>query len=540
MRPLLRILGLFWRTDRKGFVMGIVLMVTVAVMGAMLLGLSGWFITACGLAGAAGAGMTFDVFRPSAGIRFLALGRTAARYGERLATHDATLRFLAGLRVALFRGLAARPFPEIESVRRAVMLHRLTADVDALDSIYLRMVAPVAAALATLLLAAIMLGWLVDPWIASWVCGVHASAAAVIVLSGARAGGRPAKRRAMALEALRIRLVDLARGRTVLAVSGRIPDQERLIGRADRAAAQAAVALDAVEQRLGGLQRCATALAAAGALLSGDLLGVPVTRIAIAVFTALALGEATAPLRRGALEAGRAMLAARRISVADGAGPGRATGTDFDPAGLHLDGVSFRRGARPVLSGLTLSVAKGEWVALSGASGCGKSTVLALAAGLLEPESGTVTVGRVPVREWAEADLRGRVAFLSQHSALFAGTVAENLRLAAPDACDDLLWRTLDVVALSKVVAARGGLGLRLGEGGAGLSGGEARRLALARIVLRRPAIALLDEPTEGLDTATAAVVLARLRSAFAGVAVLAASHRQEEISIADRVYPIG
>ena len=110
MRWLWQIYRLLWRADKRAMRRGLALSVAVLVAGAALLGLSGWFITAAAAAGLAGAGAVFDVFRPSAGVRFLALGRTAARYGERLLTHDATLRALANLRVRLLAGIAARPW----------------------------------------------------------------------------------------------------------------------------------------------------------------------------------------------------------------------------------------------------------------------------------------------------------------------------------------------------------------------------------------------------------------------------------------------
>lgn len=187
-----------------------------------------------------------------------------------------------------------------------------------------------------------------------------------------------------------------------------------------------------------------------------------------------------------------------------------------------------------------LPIRRGAITGLIGPSGCGKSTVLALAGRLLAPQRGEIRLAGRPLETWEEHALRGTVAMLSQRSELFAGTVAENLRLAAPDAGDEELAFVLSLVDLEDAVARLGGLSGRLGEGGSGLSGGEMRRLALARLVLRRPAVALLDEPTEGLDAPTAEKVLAGLRHYFAGATVLAASHRAEETAIADRLVHVG
>lgn len=132
---------------------GLALSVLVLVMAAALLGLSGWFITAAGVAGIAGIGIGFDFFRPSAGVRFLALGRTAARYGERLVTHEATLKALAALRVDLLHGLSRRGYRALSGLRGEAALTRIVADVEALDGVVLRLWAPIAAGVLTLALA---------------------------------------------------------------------------------------------------------------------------------------------------------------------------------------------------------------------------------------------------------------------------------------------------------------------------------------------------------------------------------------------------
>jgi ATP-binding cassette subfamily C protein CydC len=133
-----------------------------------------------------------------------------------------------------------------------------------------------------------------------------------------------------------------------------------------------------------------------------------------------------------------------------------------------------------------------------------------------------------------EPDLRARLTLLPQRSALVAGTVRENLRLAAPDLSDAAAWDALDAIALAATLRARDGLETILGEGGRGLSGGEARRLACARAILRRPDVLLLDEPTEGLDDPTAAALLSGIRKALPDAAIVIASHRAGDAAHAD------
>ena len=182
MRHLLSIAILLVTADRWAMARGVLLAITVLVMGAALLGLSGWFITATGLAGLAGIGIAFDVFRPSAGVRFLALGRAAARYGERLLTHNATLRALAALRVVLLRGFARSDARELAKLRSEGALTRIVSDVDALDGVVLRLILPLGAVILTHALVLAVLGLIVGWSVASVIAGLYLSFGLAILL----------------------------------------------------------------------------------------------------------------------------------------------------------------------------------------------------------------------------------------------------------------------------------------------------------------------------------------------------------------------
>lgn len=544
MRPLLLVLGLFWRAHRGAFLVGLAMMITTLLAGIGLLGLSGWFITASALAGMSGIGLSFDFFRPSAGVRFLALARAAARYSERLTTHDATLHFLAALRIQVFKGLAGQPFAALGHMRRATALNRLTTDVDALDMVYLRLLAPGLAALLSIGIAALIVTWLADVIVAAWMAGILVVGGGLGMLTSTAIGKRASRCQALALDAIRVRLIDLFQGATELAMANRLADQRQAVAKANRRARETARELDRADRITGGVLRMTGALAVSGTLLLGATSGLAPEIIAFSVFVALAMTEAIAPLQRGALELGRVMLAARRLAPSlepappnVGRPPPNAEQAIAEAAGLAFEHVTFARASnRPILSDLSFSVTPGEWVALAGPSGCGKSTALLLAAGLETAGDGHVLLSGLPLAGWPEKQLRQRLCLVPQRPELFAGTIAENLRLAAPDVDDDRLIDALRTVALDGVITSMGGLDARLGEGGTGLSGGELRRLALARLVLRNPAVALLDEPTEGLDSENAGRVLQGLRAALPEAAFLTASHRQEELAFADRV----
>ncbi|WP_167647742.1 thiol reductant ABC exporter subunit CydC [Mameliella alba] len=544
MTALLRITRLLLQHERPAFLRGFALAVTVLLMGVALLGLSGWFITAAAAAGLAGIGAVFNVFGPSAMVRFLALGRTAARYGERLASHDATLRALSRLRVSLLQGLLTSPYRALERLRANAFLNRVTADIDALDGVALRLLLPGLAGMAVIALAALALWILVHPAVALVVGLGYAILPSLVFLVGQRLARRPSRRAEAAMQATRSRMIDLVTAREDLTVFGQLQAARAHVAEAIARHATAQDRLDGLERRMGlGLDLTGAGITALALGMGASLAQagtITPAEAAIGIFVALALGETVAPVRRALTEIGRMIPAARRVAPALAAPPADRRRATPDTPILRLEQVTYRRGdGAPLFTPLDLLLGPGETLALTGPSGCGKSTLLLMAAGQLHPDEGRVTFGGHPVTDLPDQTLRQHIAMVPQRHALIAGTVAENLRLAAPEATEDALWQALKAVHLDRTLADRAGLETRLGFRGAGLSGGEARRLVLARALLRRPALLLLDEPTEGLDSATAHAVLTGLRRALPRTAILMAAHRPEETDQADRLVPL-
>lgn len=520
LRPLLA-------TAPRRLALGAALAAITVLMGMALLGLSGWFITATALAGlSASTALVFDVFAPSAGIRLLALGRTGARYGERLVTHDATFAALADLREQLFRGWARPEAARRLQARPARLLFRLTADIDALESLYLRLIVPAIAALGAALLAGTVLGFMhlgLGIALATWLIAFGWGMAWVV----AQRAKPHAMRRAQAMEALRARAVDLVAGQTELAMAGRLDAQCEALAAADRRLARADLALNRLELRAGmgyglaGTLTLVAVLLAVGALAGEGVIGAPAA--ALALLLALTATEPFAALRRGALEAGRTWLAVRRLAprMHDTALPAPAAASE--DIRLHDIVAGYEGSAVQALHGISFTIAPGERVALIGPSGAGKSTLLSVLAGELAPTQGEL---RVPPH-----------CLLTQRTELFQDDLRDNLRLADPSADDARLWSVLEAAGLAaEVRATAAGLDTALGEGGLGLSGGQLRRLALARLLLRDAPFWLLDEATEALDTATAHDVLQRLAGAAQDHTLLIATHLRREAALADRL----
>jgi len=529
-RDLVPVLRLFLHEQRGKIIGGMLLAAATVLAGIALLGLSGWFITATAIAGlSVASALTFDVFAPAAAIRFLAIARTACRYGERLVTHDATLGMLAALRERLFRSAVQVRSAQSLLRRPATLLFRLTQDVDALDSLYLRVLAPAGAALGAALVIGIALG-LMQAWLGLLAALFLIVAGLGIPLAAARAADRPARRCAHAIEILRARSIDLVQGQTELIMAGQLAAQRTAVEDADRKLTEADDALNRIDTAVTAGFGAASAvllagtLLAASALVAGGAISQPVA--ALALLIVLAAIEPFAALRRGALELGRTLLAARRIGprLAPVAPTPKAP-LPPDGIAVRLDGISIRRDSalEPAIRDVSLEVKRSEHLAIVGPSGAGKSTLMGLLAGEISAESGrTETVA---------------ATLLTQRTELFADSLRDNLRLADPKADDARLHDVLTTAGLGPYVAALPrGLDTPLGEGGLGLSGGEARRLALARLFLRDTPLWLLDEPTEGLDATIARDVIARLKDNAGQRTLVVATHIRREAELADRL----
>lgn len=527
-RHLLLLFRLFRQAAGWKLGLGLATAGITALAGAALLGLSGWFITATGIAGlSAGTALVFDVFRPGAGVRALALLRTGARYGERLATHDATLSVIAGLRVRLFQALARPGLGRALVQRPGRLLFRISGDLDTLDTLYLRLLIPacvlVVLALASMAALALLTGWAgLLPGLFLLLVGL------VMLVLGGRGGLVAGGKRAAALEALRLRLLDLVAGRVEWRLAGRQEQAAKLALSAEGRLRRADDRLNWLESGLTLWQGlAATALLSGGVILCAvlverQLFGGP----AVAFFLLILLGmmEPLGPLRRGVVELGRSLRAVRRVGDAlSQSMPEQAVSPDTRD--ITLSAVRFRHDGAPVLlfDGLNLSISAGQHVAVVGDSGAGKSSLVALLTGEAMPEAGSIMVP-----PWA---------LLGQDAALFQDSVRANLLLADPHADDNRLWAVLEQAGLERVVREMpGGLDAPLGEGGTGLSSGQRRRLALARFLLQDKPLWLLDEVTEGIDLSVAATILTKIKASAAGRTILLVTHLRREAALADRI----
>ncbi|MDR6291189.1 ATP-binding cassette subfamily C protein CydC [Inquilinus ginsengisoli] len=543
-RPLRAILRMA-RPQRRQMVLGLVLAIVTALAGIGLLVLSGWFIAASAVAGATTAtALAFNFTSPSAGIRGFAVLRTGSRYAERLVTHDATFRFLAGLRVWLFRAAIPLAPARLEEQRGGDLLNRMTADVDSLDAIYLRVIVPsIVAGIAVLLVGGVLL-WLA-PAAAAIVVVLALLVGIALPLAMRRIGAAPGQAIAAATARLRTRIVEGVQGLAELKVyqaDGRhaeavLGDNETLM-----AAQRRMARLSGISTALSGLAGQLAALAILALGVAGVAAGVlPGPAVALMMLGALALFDALVPLPLAFQNLGRTRAAARRLLdfaaleplVRDPATPAAA------PVGntLVLSDVAYRYrpGDRPALTGIDLVLAEGQRVAVLGPSGSGKSTLAALILRFRDPDAGSITLGGTDLRALPQAEIWRRVAYLSQRSQIFAGTIRDNLLIGAPEADDATLAAAVEAAGLAGWVATLPrGLDTWVGEAGIQASGGQARRIALARCILKDAPILVLDEPTEGLDGETEDQIIDALDRLTAGRTTLVITHRPALLRLAE------
>ena len=523
-----------------------------AILG--LIGVAGWFITASALAGV--GALQLSVVFPSAWVRTLALGRTGLRYGERLWSHEATLDAVARLRTRVFRRTAALSPRAQAGLVGNDPLGRLGREVDQLDALPLRLMLPSAVALAGSVGVLAVVAWRAPTALTP--VALLLAAVFTTVAVATRLVRTATRERVERQAAVRQRVVDVLEGWPEIQLDDLVTraradldrelDALRATSRSTaRATSLATLALGLVCAAVVGLTTAAALAYATGsasdaagtdagmlatvadAVLSRTSAEAAAGAVAIAagvVLVVVGLSELFLPLADAATAAGTTGSAARRVSSVLQAAP------DDDRTGTHPwpDDHTLRADhlvlPLPPVTEVTFSSPAGALVVVTGRSGAGKTTLLQTLAGLLPPGAGTVHVGDVALDDLASDARHEHICLIPQEPVVWVGTIADNLRLAAPHANDVELRDALACVDLADHVGQLDdGLATSVGLRGERLSGGQARRLTIARAVLRHPSILLLDEPTSDLDPTTATTMLTRLRAALPDATIVVTAH---------------
>jgi len=527
VKQLLRLLPLL-RPHLRWVLLGIFLAFLTVLANVGLLALSSWFITTMAIAGLAGAAINYTL--PAAGVRALALLRTGGRYAERLVNHNATLKVLSQLRIWLYSRMEPLAPAGLSGYRGGDLLSRLRADVDTLDDFYVRALVP--AVVAILSVAGFVLFLLLyNPWIALVDLLFLAAAGVVLPAAIAAAASRAGRGVVESASALRAALVEHTEGLGELVALLAVGEHEERI-------AELSARHDREQRRMNWLWATSDAallicitmamwtglVVAAPFLFSGRMDGPTLAMILVFLIGSfepvMPLTEVARRLGEMAAAAGRLFelvdaqpAVARLETVRDGGNrPEDTAGADIVIRGLRfryelpatVPPATLPPGSW-VLDGVDLDLPQGRRTALIGPTGAGKSSITNVLLRFWEYQAGSVTLAGRELRDYPGEQARALFSLAPQLPHLFHTTIWENLVLGAEAVDIDRIEAALEAAqALGVVRALPEGLDTGVGEAGRMLSAGQARRITIARALLKGSPVLILDEPTEGLDGPTA------------------------------------
>ena len=485
------------------------------------------------------------------GVRFFGLARPLVRYVERLTSHDVALRALERARLRVYERLERLAPTQLGTERRGDLLTRLVSDVDALQNLHLRGIAPplvalfagtaaVGAAAAFQPEAALVLG-------AGLLVGGVAVPLAAVALAR-----RASRRRADARGDLTSELVETIAGSAELVAFGCEDERLRRLRSADRRLVRISRRSALADGTGDGLRLLATGATVVGvlAVAVSAHTGGNLNRVLIALLALLALAsfEAVQPLPEALRELGVTLAAGKRVleltdrepAIVD---PEQPLPPPIPPFTLALENVRVRYAPRerPALNGFSMRLEPGRRVVLLGRSGAGKSTVVNVLLRFVDPERGSFTIAGEDARHYRQEGVRRLIAVAGQDAHLFSASIRDNVRLGGPEATDAELEQALRSARIwDWIQSLPDGLDTLVGEEGRELSGGQFQRIVLARALLVEAPVLVLDEPTAHLDSPTAEALIEDIFSAAGDRSVLLITHRGEGLDLADELLVLG
>ncbi len=526
-------------------ILGVILAITSLSASIGLLSLSGWFLAASFLAGSVFA---LNFFYPSSGVRGLAIGRTVSRYFERIVTHDATFRVLATLRVTIFKKIIPLSSAQLNQYRNSELLNMMVADVDTLDTLYLNLISPFLSAIAVILFMGFGL-WFISPLIALVICSTLFLLLITFPTIFYHLGRKNGKKiidtrtqyRSQFIEWIQLNAEFLLFGIQKQATKT-LQETEQDWLQSQNHQEQLNSFSNALLIAINGLlvtfiiYLCATTISLPNIENKEAL-------IALIIFCTLASLEILTPIGTAFLHLGKVIAAADRLTTITSQQPiifgdkVLSQQVSENSPLIEFQNVTFSYTKQPVLNNLSFKIQQNEKVAILGKTGSGKTSIFQLLNRNYNQISGQILLNNCKIEDYNEKSLRQNIITLSQRVHIFSTSLRNNLLIADETATDEKLITQLQKVGLDYLVEQPEGLNLWLGDGGRPLSGGEQRRLGLARVLLHSAQIILLDEPTEGLDRETEQQILSLIFEICQDKTVLMITHRLSQLSRFDKVY---
>ncbi|OCG57034.1 thiol reductant ABC exporter subunit CydC [Gilliamella sp. Nev5-1] len=519
---------------------GLLLSILTLFASVFLLSLSGWFLASTAFVGVAGL-YSFNYMLPAAGVRAAAIARTASRYMERLVDHNTTFKILAYLRTLAFRKILPLSANQLAHYQRADLLNRFIVDIDALDHLYLKLFAPIVTALVTIGILFIGLATINLP-IALIITIILTITLLVVPVIFYQAGEQLGKTLAKQQSEYRTLLINYLQGQAELTLFN--------------AQLRYRTQLDELESDwLYNQQRQSTlmALSSALVLLIAGFLTLLVLwlitqytlspLVALFVFVSLASAEILMPIPGAFIFLGQVLSSATRTTAIFNQTPDikfvpKGRTIDLNVAKLQFKQINFTYPNQPfaVLTDFSLTVEHGEHIGIIGKTGCGKSTLLSLINRTWQPQSGNIYINNVELNQLDEKTLRQTIAMVPQVITIFSDTLKQNLLIGNQQATEQQLIDVLYQVELDKLLATDQGLDLLIGQGGRTLSGGEIRRIGIARALLHNSPLILMDEPTESLDRQTEQQIIQLIKKTCKDKTLLMVTHRLTNNPLFDRI----
>ncbi|MBB1276563.1 thiol reductant ABC exporter subunit CydC [Pseudoalteromonas sp. SR43-3] len=550
MRNFIRLLKLC-APHYKAMLLGTFLATITVLANVGLLAISGWFLASMAAAGIAGVQMNY--FTPAGTIRFLAIVRTASRYGERLVTHNATFLLLSEIRTNVFATLSKLNNVDLAMSRSADLVNRLQNDVDALDKFYLNVLLPMLVALLSVPI--IMLFMSAYNGNVALICftGIILIGVVIPALLSIKLTKNSHKETQLSAQ-LRSELSDTLTGLRELSI---YQARSQQLNKCDELSEQynqqlfirhkALANSDGLSLLVVQLAMLASIVTIVPLVYASSMVNVELAMLSLFV---LASFESVLLLPNAFIELPNVLKAAKRLFTLED----KAASTQIESKHIDVDenfsaqnhtlvlnNISYQYGEQKALTNISFELMPQQKVAIVGRSGSGKTTLVNLLTGLWPLQQGSITLNNqnsVVDLHSLNNDIRANVInILAQQHHIFDGTLSENLRYAAPNATKEQMIEALALAQLSPWFNdLKEGLKTRLGTGGRNVSQGQSRRIAIAQALLKNPTILVLDEPTEGLDNQSKQGVMQAIMHVMNNASVLTITHDPALLAQMDNV----